>query len=192
MTLASPQPDSGWWAPGWPGPPRPQLPRLILLALVVVALMLTAGVGVAAWALTGHRHHTHQVGDCVVVAPFTGGELRASRASCDTDPSFTVAKLADRTGECAPNGYDRFGPPSADSGTGRLCLVPNLVVGHCYRLGVAVGVWSLVDCAGAGPATIKVTQRLDTDDARACVSGSQLPPRSYPAPPRTYCLGLAA
>jgi hypothetical protein len=170
--------------------PRARWPRIILL----VAVLLAAGVGVASAMATSHRHGTYHPGDCVVVAPSTGGELHATGAACDTDPSFTVAKLADRTGGCAPDGsnaYDRFAPPFADAGTGRLCLVPNLVAGHCYRLGAAVGVWNLVDCVGAETATIKVTKRLDADDARACVPESRLPARTYPAPPRTYCLGLA-
>ncbi|MEZ0362602.1 hypothetical protein ACAG26_02700 [Mycobacterium sp. pUA109] len=189
MTFGGPQPAPGWWLPA--SPPRPSpWPRLALVAAVVAAV-LVSGVAVAAWRATGHRHDAYRPGDCVVVEASTGGELHASRARCDTDPSFTVAKLANPAGGCAPSGYDRFAPPSADDRTGHLCLVPNLVAGHCYRLGVAVGVWNLVDCTGAGPATIRVTQRLDTDDARACAAGDQLPARSYPAPPRTYCLGLA-
>jgi hypothetical protein len=171
--------------------PRAQWPRLAFF--VVVGLMLGAAIGAAAAMLTNHGHSTYRAGDCVVVAPSTAGELHATEAACDTDPSFTVAKLADTAGDCAPDGanaYDRFGPPLADSGTGRLCLVPNLVVGHCYRLGAAVGVWNLVDCTGAGAATVKVTKRFDADDAQACVPGTQLPARTYAAPPRTYCLGL--
>lgn len=160
-----------------------------MLPAVFAGVLLIAAAVVA---VVGHYHaRTYQAGDCVVVASSTEGELHAARAACDTDPSFTVAKLTDRVDDCAPNDYDRFTPPSADSGTGRLCLVPNLVVGHCYRLGVAVGIWNLVDCRGAGPATIKVTDRLDTADAGACGTDGQLPARSYPAPPRTYCLGLA-
>jgi hypothetical protein len=189
MTFGGPAPGTGS-VHEWPRSPWPRL-----VPFVVVGMMLAAGIGAAALVITHHRNGTYHAGDCVVVAPSAAGELHATEAACDTDPSFTVAKLADRTGACAPDGsdgYDRFGPPVADSGTGRLCLVPNLVAGHCYRLGVAVGVWNLVDCAGAGAATIKVTKRLDADDARACVPQSQLPARTYPAPPRTYCLGLTA
>lgn len=212
MIVGSPHGGAGSWMPGtgpapdgrlWPAPnPMPQIPapapsspplsRLVLLALVVVTgLMLPIAVGMAAMATTGHRHSAYHVGECVMVASSSDGELHATKAGCDTDPSFTVAKLAEHAEDCVPTGYDRFLPPSADSGTGRLCLVPNLVVGHCYGLGIAQGVWNLVDCAGAGPATIKVNNRLDTEDADACVPGSLLPARTYPAPPRTYCLGFA-
>lgn len=204
MTFGSPQPGTGWWVPsagsplgGWPWtppPPEPSSPpllRLVLLAfVVVVGLTLPIGVGVAALVATGNRHGAYHVGDCVMMSSSTHGELRATRAECDTDASFTVGKMADRTGGCAPTGYDHFPPPSADDGTGRLCLVPNLVVGHCYRLGVAVGVWNLVDCAGAGTATIRVADRFDVDDEQACEAADQLSVRTYPAPPRTYCLGI--
>jgi hypothetical protein len=213
MIVGSPQGGTGWWMPNagsapeaqwWPAPNQepqvfpvppssPRLSRLVPLAVVVVAgLMLPIAVGMAAMASTGHRHSAYRVGECVMMASSAGGELRATKAGCDTDPSFVVAKMTDHTEDCAPTGYDRFPPPSADSGTGRLCLVPNLVVGHCYGVGIAQGVWNLVDCAGAGPATIKVNNRLDTDDAGACVPGSLLPARTYPSPPRTYCLGFAA
>lgn len=182
--LGAPQPDAGRCAPG-----RRRWPWIVLPAVLAGALLIAGAVAV----LGGHRQHgSYRAGDCVVVASSVAGELHAARAACDTDPSFTVAKLTDRADDCAPDDYDRFTPPSADTATGRLCLVPNLVVGHCYRLGVAVGIWNLVDCRGAGPATVKVTDRLDTDDAAACGIAGRLPARSYPTPPRTYCLGLAA
>lgn len=188
MTYGGPQPDTGWSAP-IPYPARVRWPLFVLPA-VFAGVLLIAGTVVA---VAGHRHGgAYRAGDCVVVASSAEGELRAAPAACDTDPSFTVAKLTDRTDGCAPDDYDRFAPPSADDGTGRLCLVPNLVVGHCYRLGIAVGIWNLVDCRGAGSAAIRVTDRLDTADAGACGTDGGLPARSYPAPPRTYCLGLAA
>lgn len=201
MTFGSPQPNFGWWVPaagsppgGWPSTPPPSSPpllRLVLLALVVVvSLTLPIGVGVAALVATGKRNGAYHVGDCVMMASSTGGELKATRAECDTDASFTVGTMVDRTGDCAPTGYDHFPPPSADAGTGRLCLVPNLVVGHCYRLGVAVGVWNLADCTSADAAMIRVTDRFDVEDEQVCTSEDQLSVRTYPAPPRTYCLGL--
>lgn len=185
MTFGGPNPDPGWWAPV-PYPEPVRRPRLVLPAILAGILLVAATVTAV---VTGHHHdRAYRAGDCVVVTSAAAGELHAARVNCDTDPSFTVAKLTSRAGDCAPDDYDRFVPPSADTGTGRLCLVPNLVVGHCYRLGIAVGIWNLVNCAGAGPATIQVTGRLDTADPSAC--GTGLPARSYPAPPRTYCLGL--
>jgi hypothetical protein len=192
MTFGSPRPYSGWYASGAGAWPQSRFPRIVLFAVfAVIGLMLPVGVGAAALVATGHRHGTYHVGECVVVASSAAGELHATKAGCDTDPSFTVAKMTDHAGGCAPTGYDNFRPPSADPATGRLCLVPNLVVGHCYQLGAAVGMWSLVNCAGAGPATVKVAERLDTNDAQACTSDNLLPARTYPAPARTYCLGLA-
>ena len=158
----------GWW----------------LLGLGIAAL-----VGVLVGALipivAGHNAHRFRAGDCVLVAPTAGGELRTTRTGCDTDPSFTVAKLAGRDGDCAHDGYDRFRPPAADAATGKLCLVPNLVVGHCYRFGATLGVWDLSDCADRAT-VMRVADRLDTDNPGACTA--DLPARTYPSPPRTYCL----
>ncbi|OBI49745.1 hypothetical protein A5707_16115 [Mycobacterium kyorinense] len=166
------------------GPPRPWR------WLVAAGLGVLVGVAIGAMipAVSSHQAHGYRVGDCVVVEPTSGGELHTTRTGCDTDPSFTVAKLADRAGDCAANGYDRFRPPIADAATAKLCLVPNLVAGHCYRLGTAVGVWDLSNCADRGPTTIKVSSRLETDNAQACSSDGYLPARTYPSPPRTYCL----
>lgn len=155
---------------------------------------LTVVMAAAIVVIGGHSHRGlgYQAGDCVMVMPSAGGELHATKTACDTDASFTVAKLADPAGDCTPKGYDRFASPQADPATGSLCLVPNLVAGHCYRFGTAVGIWNVNDCADAGPAAIRVTKRVDADDARACLVGTYLPARTYPAPPRTYCLARAA
>ncbi|MGH3563018.1 MAG: hypothetical protein ACRDTN_14815 [Mycobacterium sp.] len=177
--------------PGYPvQAARP--PRYIwwLVGLAVAVLVGVAAIAMISFAGYVIQTHGYQVGDCVVVEPASDGELHTTRTGCDTDPSFTVAKLADRDGNCALDGYDRFRPPAVDAATGRLCLVPNLVVGHCYRFGVALGVWDLSDCADRAPTVVKVNRRLDTDNAQAC--SAELPARTYPSPPRTYCLGPSA
>ena len=173
---------------------------------VVVGVLL--GVGVTVSVGTHHGSPGRggvRPGDCVeVAAPSPDGELHATAASCSRDPSFTVAKFADPMGDCTPRRYDQFAPPFADVATGRLCLVPNLVVGHCYRFGVPVGMWDLVDCAGAGRAAIKVTKRVEVDDPNACPTETPSPtppgapgirtltaPRALPYPSRTYCYGDA-
>ena len=194
MTFGGPQPV-----------PSAQLPTISVQARCLparrfrwwpVALGLGVILGVA-FAVTipmvsglAERALGYQTGDCVVVEPTAGGELHTRATGCGTDPSFTVAGFADQAGTCSPQGYERFRSPLADGVTGELCLVPNLVAGHCYRFGVAVGIWNVSDCVSAVPAVIKVEKRLDTDDARACSPRSQLPARVYPAPQRTYCLGL--
>ena len=73
--------------------------------------------------------------------------------------SFTVASLASGADDCRQ--YNRFRTPFADATTERLCLVPNLVAGHCYRFGVPLGMLDPVSCDGAGPATFRVTKTIE-------------------------------
>jgi|HubBroStandDraft_3_1064219.scaffolds.fasta_scaffold128422_2 hypothetical protein len=175
-------------------------PRPVWRWLVVLAVVVSAGVVFAVWDATGHaarRPDRYPQGACVVVkAQEPGGELHAQAVRCDVDPSFTVAKVAGRSDNCGADKYTRIRPPFSDVATGRLCLVPNLVVGHCYRFGVPMGMWDLVGCAGAGPATIKVTKRVDTEDPHACPAQTKsltpgirtvLMPKQLRYPSRTYC-----
>lgn len=162
--------------------------------LTVSSLVLTAAVVVGTWATTLQNGPAPTTACVVVRAGSPGGELHAVRSPCSTDPSFTVAKRADAADRCSPGRYAQFSPPFADRATARLCLVPNLVVGHCYRLGVPVGMWELGRCAGA--ATIKVTRRVDGDDSHACpgytpaepeLAQPVAQPRALAFPSRTYC-----
>ena len=159
-----------------------------------VQYCVDSAVVVGTWATTQHSEAPRGVACVVVRADSPGDELHASETPCSTDPSFTVAKRGDAADNCGPGRYAQFRPPFADQATGRLCLVPNLVVGHCYRFGVPVGMWELGRCVG--PATIKVTKRLDADDSHACpVDAPATPgmaqlaaePRALAYPSRTYC-----
>ena len=181
-------------------PPRSPRPVWRWLVLVVLAAVVSAGLGFAVWGATSHagrRTGGYPQGACVVLkAQERGGELHAQRVRCDVDPSFTVAKVADRSDSCGADGYTRIRPPFSDVATGRLCLVPNLVVGHCYRYGVPRGMWDLVGCEDAGRAAVKVTKRVDSDNPHACPAPTEAPTpgiRTVPMtkqlryPSLTYC-----
>lgn len=186
---ATPHPD----VPGAGLPPRRTSVRTWWL-LTLFSVALTAAVVTGTWAIAQHRAPTRSA-ECVVVhARSPGGELDAYQAPCRTDPSFTVVKRGDAAGSCGPGRYTQFRPPFADRATGRLCLVPNLVVGHCYRFGVPIGMWELGSCIG--PATIKISSRVEAENPRACpVPPSAAPGMAQPAPvplalafpSRTYC-----
>lgn len=162
--------------------------------LTMSSIALTAAVVVGTWATMQHSGAAPTTACVVVRAGSPGEELHATRSPCGTDPSFTVAKRADAADRCPPGRYAQFLPPFADQATGRLCLVPNLVVGHCYRFGVPVGMWDMGRCVGA--ATIKVTRRVDADDSLTCPGGTPAEPdlaqpvaghRALAYPSRTYC-----
>jgi hypothetical protein len=162
--------------------------------LTVSGVALTAAVVVGIWACVHHGAAPRSAACVVVHAASPDDELHATAAPCGTDPSFTVAKREDAADTCAAQRYAQFRPPFADRATGRLCLVPNLVVGHCYRFGVPVGMWELSRCAGR--AIIKVTKRVDANDAHLCPVDPPAPlgmaqpvaqPRALAYPSRTYC-----
>ncbi len=132
------------------------------------------------------------VGDCVVVATSAPDAVAARRSHCGDDPSYTVGALATAGGSCPSSEYQHFPAPAADQATAGLCLVPNLVADHCYRLAMPIGVVERADCADrrSDPSTgilVQVTQRLDVRDDRACPSASGHFAWPYPSPARTYC-----
>jgi hypothetical protein len=179
--------------PGFGTPPRRTSVRA-WWGLTVSGVALAAAVVVGTWASTHHGAAPRGAACVVVHAASPDDELRATGTPCGTDPSFTVVKGGAAAANCAARRYVQFRPPFADQATGRLCLVPNLVVGHCYRFGVPVGMWELSRCVGR--AVIKVTKRVDSEDARVCpVDPPAAPgmaqlaaqPRALAYPSRTYC-----
>lgn len=170
--------------------------RLLVLAAVLVAV---AGCVAAVVALNRARDSFEQahtrplaVGDCVVVAASAPDAARAWRSSCGDDPSYTVGALANASGVCPSSEYQHFPAPGADQDTAGLCLVPNLVADHCYRLGMPIGAVERADCADrrtdpASGVLVQVTQRLDVRDQHACPSAGGDYAWPYPSPARTYC-----
>lgn len=170
--------------------------RWLLVALTVV--VAAAGV-VAVGALNGarisfqvHAAQSFAVDDCVVVASSTPSAVRATKASCGVDPSYTIGATTTASGSCPSAEYQRFTTPAADESTATLCLVPNLVADHCYQLDMPIGIVRRADCAAsrADPATgvlVQVTRRLDIHDQAACPTANGHYAWPYPAPARTYC-----
>lgn len=162
--------------------------RNALIALAV-GVLLAGMVGVVYVA----RDHAQQalqarafaVGGCVTLPE--SGIARA--AVCSEDPSYTVGAVTAAGTDCPSPAYQRAAGPDADATT--LCLVPNLVAEHCYRLSLPIGTLARSNCAaGSEPddgVLVQVTQRLDVHDDSACPAGGGDHVWPYPAPARTYC-----
>jgi len=161
------------------------------VVLLVLAAVATA-VALHHSRVTFEREQIRPVaiGDCVVVLATPPDAAQAWPSSCGTDPSYTVGAVADSYGACPTSEYQHF--PAADADTARLCLVPNLLAEHCYRLSMPIGMVAAADCTEpptSGPDTgllVRITARLDVHDEGACpaASGYAWP---YPSPARTYC-----
>lgn len=128
------------------------------------------------------------VGECVELHGDGRREaLSAAAAGCGGATSYTVTAHTDVTGICPPPGDGAvFVEPFADRLTSRLCLVPNLAVGHCYAFGTPSGRYNETDCASAGVAAISIEERFEVSDAEACKDPSRA--TVYRAVPRTYCV----
>ncbi|HNM83394.1 MAG: hypothetical protein U0Q20_05565 [Mycobacterium sp.] len=171
--------------------------QLLVLAatLVVVAGAVAAAAGLhhARVAVEREAARPAGVGDCVAVQALVPDGVQTQRASCTQDPSYTVGALVDAAGRCPTPEYQHFPAPAADRATAGLCLVPNLVADHCYRLGVPLGVVERAACndpRDGGPDSgvlVQVTRRLDVHDQNACPAGGGSYAWPYPAPARTYC-----
>jgi hypothetical protein len=177
-----------------------KVPHRRRAAVIAAVVVLAAGTVVAALALNRSRtafetQHARPlaVGDCVVVAASPPRLVATRRSSCAEDPSYTIGAMADSSGSCPTAEYQHFAAPGADQVTAGLCLVPNLVADHCYRLGMPVGVVERAECTGSrtgAPDTgvlVQITQRLDVHDQHACPSSSGAFAWPYPSPARTYC-----
>lgn len=183
------------YPPASPVPPPRRRGSHRWLILVAVVL-LTAATVASGYALNRSRVATEAkaaqsfaVGDCVVV-PSTPppGDVHAQKAPCSLDPSYTIGAVTDASGSCPSKEYQRFPAEIADPPTSTLCLVPNLVVDHCYTLDMPLGMVKRADCGERGAdVRIQITQRLDAHDQQACPAGQGNFAWPYPSPARTYC-----
>ncbi|MGB3481654.1 MAG: hypothetical protein WBB07_05460 [Mycobacterium sp.] len=178
--------------------PRLRRQERSLVALGVTVMVVAASVvGVSALhrarvAFDDQHARNFAVGDCVVVPSSKPNEVRAKRASCIEDPSYTIGATTTAAGACPSLEYQRFAVDVADEMTATLCLVPNLVAEHCYLMLMPVGALQLADCKntaidpGRG-VLVQVNQRLDVHDQQACPNLGNQYVWPYPSPKRTYC-----
>jgi hypothetical protein len=162
--------------------------------ILCAAVILMVAAGIAVYGLNRSRvAHQQQakslhVGDCVIVPSLTPRPLHATKAPCGVDPSYTIGAVTNASGACPSTEYQQFPTQFADPSTANLCLVPNLVVNHCYALDMPVGMVTRADCSERGrDVVVQVTQRLDAHDQHACPAAGGHYAWPYPSPARTYC-----
>ncbi|CAN5508602.1 hypothetical protein BH11ACT6_BH11ACT6_31060 [soil metagenome] len=175
---------------------RRQERRLVVLGVTVMVAAVSI-VGVTALnrarvAFDDEHARSFSVGDCVTVPSAKPNEVRAQRASCTADPSYTIGATTSAAGDCPTLEYQRFATDVSDDATAGLCLVPNLVTDHCYLMQLPIGALQLADCETtavdpAGGVLVQITQRLDVHDQSACPNDGNQYVWPYPAPERTYC-----
>ncbi|MGA5540362.1 hypothetical protein ACPCIR_00795 [Mycobacterium sp. NPDC051198] len=158
-----------------------------------LGIAIIAFIAVAAFqAWRAHDNAAKQldkyaVGDCLTLAK-DGIQVEDTKAHCEKDPSYTVASRTDGDGSCPNDNYVTFEVTSGGDTAGRLCLVENMVAGHCYQTDLASSVTELVDCARGSiiTPTVEVLSRQD-DGAATCGANQIAITYPEPAPGRTYC-----
>ncbi|MEU7529893.1 hypothetical protein AB0A74_29485 [Saccharothrix sp. NPDC042600] len=159
------------------------------LLIGVLAVVVLAAVAVAGYFVVSERA-TADAGDCVSI----GRQDENNRADvktldCDDNAaSYKVGKVLGKSDEACPEeGLYTEVSPAASVGDGyKLCLLPNMAKGACYKPDEGTG---FVKTECTGPETIKVTDVIEGDiDLSRCPDSAGM---SYPEPKVTYCLAPA-
>lgn len=160
--------------------------RKPVLVIALAAVVVAAAAGFVFLKFAGGPRA--KAGECVALAHRGGDHADVASVGCATgDVRFKVGKvLADAAGAC-PAGDDDYVQVVPNSGGGKLCLLPNLAEGACYRPADDEDSWIRAECKGEE--TVKVTKVFSSSGTEAeCPDGEGAASIVYAEPPTTYCL----
>jgi hypothetical protein len=161
--------------------------KKILIGVLVVVLIGLVVYGVR--YLTSDSANA-EAGDCVSLSAETDDRADVDTLDCSDDKaSYQVGKVLDTTdATCPEEGLYTEIVPAGGVGDGyKLCLLPNMAEGACYRPDDAGTGFVKTECAGQE--TFKVTKVVKgSTDLEACPDGAGM---AYPEPAVTYCLAPA-
>ena len=158
--------------------------RTVLIGVLVLLAIGLVAYGV--WHIIGDRAAA-EAGDCVSVTSETDdNRAEVDKLDCGADrASYKVGKVLEASDStCPEDGIYTEIVPAGSAGDGyRLCLLPNMAEGACYKPDEGSG-FARTECTG--PETIKVTKVIQgSTDLAACPDGAGM---AYPEPAVTYCL----
>ncbi len=153
---------------------------------VLAAVVLVGGFFAIRYFVT--KGSTASAGDCVSVNMQSDERADLKTLDCGDDKaSYQVGKVLDKADAVCPEEglYTEVTPASGAAGQ-KLCLLPNMSEGACYKPDEGTG---FVKGACTGPEAIKVTKVIkDSTDLTKCPDSAGM---SYPEPAITYCLAPA-
>jgi hypothetical protein len=155
--------------------------------LVIAAVAVVAVAGLVFIQFTGGPRA--KAGECVTVANAEGNRADVASTGCGAENArFKVGKVLGDSGGNCPAGDDEYIQVVPGSGGGKLCLLPNLVEGSCYRPADNDDSFSRSDCTGEE--TLKVAKVIASagGDVECPDTGDDFVSIVYPEPPTTYCL----
>lgn len=192
------QPQAG--GPGQPGqpgvPPYPTQPpksgpgRKILFGVigcVVVLALIIGGIALFGGILGGNSWP--KAGECVEL---TGSTSNADikKVSCSPQSGkviYTVAKVGDGSPMCANDNYTKYYERTKSGSTRKYaCLMPNLIVGNCYKDNPNQPIEE-VACTDTA-AEVKVSKQIDNGNGTCDTASGEVSAKfPDPSPGRTYC-----
>lgn len=133
---------------------------------------------------------SYATGECVTMSKADQGigNIELTKSACDIDPSYTVASRIDASGKCPNENYSEYSLSVNYETAGKLCLVENLAVDHCYETEFMTNITKLkATCTGglANSNPFKVVSRVESEGA-PCPGDSTAV--TYAQPARTYCV----
>ncbi|MBW4718958.1 LppU/SCO3897 family protein [Saccharothrix obliqua] len=156
---------------------------LVLLAIVVAV----GGFFGIRYFVTNNA--AASAGDCVSLSGQNNDRADVQTLDCGDDKaSFKVGKVLDQAESMCPEEglYTEVSPTSSVGDGYKLCLLPNMVEGACYKPDEGVG-FAKGECVGTD--AFKVTKVInDSTDLAQCPDSAGM---SYPEPAITYCLAPA-
>ncbi|MEV0680933.1 hypothetical protein AB0I60_30900 [Actinosynnema sp. NPDC050436] len=162
-----------------------QARKVLLAALAVVVLV----AGFFAIRYFVNNSAVASAGDCVSLTGQSDNRADVNNLDCGDDKaSYKVGKVLEAADAvCPEEGLYTEVSPTGGVGDGyKLCLLPNMTEGSCYKPDEGTG-FVKGDCTG--PETIKVTKVIkDSTDLAKCPDSAGM---SYPEPAVTYCLAPA-
>jgi hypothetical protein len=172
--------------PEQPAPKKKGLPKWLT---GIIAAVVVAG-GVLAFNYFTNDVAQAKAGDCAKVSG-TETKPEYSAVACDSaDANAVVGKAMSNTSEaCGGEGYLEFTQKASKGPDTKLCLVPRLEEGQCYKIDDANTVAITKQACSAD--NIKITKVVkDKADPAAC--GETGAPITFPEPASTYCLAPGA
>ncbi|MET0233477.1 MAG: hypothetical protein ABW224_02440 [Kibdelosporangium sp.] len=162
-------------------PKKKGLPKWLT---AIIAVVVVAG-GVYAFNYFTNDAAQAKAGDCAKVSGTTNAPVYASADCGAADANVTVGKALSNTSESCGGEYLEYTMKASKGPDAKLCLVPKLEEGQCYKFGEGES----VDIAkqACGPETIKIAKVVKgAEDKGQCAEGAQA--ATFPEPKITFCL----
>ncbi|SHE78657.1 LppU/SCO3897 family protein [Streptoalloteichus hindustanus] len=179
---AEPAPVAAQPAPPAPAPPaRKKTNPLKIVVPVLVALLAIGGIAYTYF----NDGASAKVGDCASVSG-NAKDAKYQALDCGNDKAtYKVAKVLENPSDSCPSGdYDTYTQTARRGKDFKLCLMPNLQEGSCYKVGEDGKDITKVACGAE--ATIKISKVVrDKADEAACGDDKAF---AYPEPATTFCL----